>query len=167
MEGDMALPRLGRYPVMAGLISCDALPPDSKHEVVRLPTEDRAETRGELHTKGGESTVICLMHPRADMSRHYLTPYLLDAGYAVFGQESRWPNNDVACIHEMLLVDIAASLKFLKERGYQKVVFIGNSGGGSLYSFYQAQAVTEPPARLKQTAAGDAYDLNRFHMPAG
>jgi hypothetical protein len=161
----MALPRLGRYPVMAGLISCDSLPPGSKHEVVQLRTEDRAESRGELHSNGGEKTVVCLMHPRADMSRHYLTPYLLEAGCAVFGQESRWPGNDVACIHEMLLADIAASMKFLRERGYRKIIFIGNSGGGSLYSFYQAQAVTESPGRLKDTAAGDAYDLNRFQMP--
>src|SRR6266478_463121 len=125
----MALPRLGRYPVMAGLISCDSLPSDSEHEVVRLQTEDRAETRAELHTKGGEKTIICLMHPRADMSRHYLTPYLIEAGYAVFGQESRWPGNDVACIHEMLLADIAAGNRYLKERGFQKIVFVGNSGG--------------------------------------
>jgi hypothetical protein len=70
----MALPRLARYPVMAGLIACDALPSDCREEVVRLQTEDRAESKGVLHTKGGEKTVICLMHPRADMSRHYLTP---------------------------------------------------------------------------------------------
>lgn len=163
----MALPRLARYPVMGGLISCETLPPDSRHEVVRLQTEDRAESKGVLYTRGGEKTVICLMHPRADMSRHYLTPYLLDGGYAVFGQESRWPGNDVACIHEMLLADIAAGMRFLKERGFQKVAFIGNSGGGSLYSFYQAQAVTEPPGRLKDTAAVDPYDLNRFQMPPG
>lgn len=161
----MALPRLARYPVMAGLMTCDALPADSRHEVVRLKAEDRGESKGVLYTKGGEKAVICLMHPRGDMSRHYLTPYLLDGGYAVFGQESRWPGNDVACIHEMLLADIAAGMRFLKERGFQKIAFVGNSGGGSLYSFYQAQAVTDPPGRLKDTAAGDPYDLNRFQMP--
>lgn len=163
----MAPPRLARYPVMAGLMTCDTLPPDSRHEVVRLHAEDRGESKGVLYTKAGEKTVICLMHPRGDMSRHYLTPYLLDGGYAVFGQESRWPGNDVACIHEMLLADIAAGMRFLKERGFQKVAFVGNSGGGSLYSFYQAQAVTEPPGRLKDTPAGDPYDLNRFQMPPG
>jgi hypothetical protein len=163
----MALPRLGRYAVFSGLISCDTLPPDARHEIVRIPAEDRVESRGVLHSKGGEGTVICFMHPRADMTRHYLTPYLLDGGYAVFGQEGRWPGNDVACVHEMLLVDIAAGMRVLRERGFQKIVFVGNSGGGSLYSFYQAQAVTAPPNRLKDTAAGDPYDLNRFEMPPG
>jgi hypothetical protein len=163
----MALPRLARYPVMAGLIMCDTLPSGTNSEVTRLRAEDRGESKGMLYTKGGEKTVVCLMHPRADMSRHYLTPYLLDGGYAVFGQESRWPGNDVACIHELLLADVAAGLNFLRERGFQKIVFVGNSGGGSLYSFYQAQAVTEPPGRLKDTPAGDPYDLNRFQMPPG
>jgi hypothetical protein len=101
------------------------------------------------------------------MSRHYAIPYLLEGGYAAFGQEGRWPNNDIACIHEMLLPDIAASMRFLKEvKGFQHIVFIGNSGGGSLYSFYQAQAATAPPGRLTHTPAGDPYDLNRFQLPA-
>jgi len=156
---------LARYPVIGGIISFDAIPAGTGHEVIRVQAEDRGESKGVLYTKGGEQTVVCLMHPRADMSRHYLTPYLIEAGYAVFGQESRWPGNDVACIHEMLLADIAASNRYLKERGFQKIVFIGNSGGGSLYCFYQAQAVTAPPDRLKDTAAGDPYDLNRFAMP--
>src|SRR5579883_3277812 len=160
----MPLPRLGRYPTL-GIINCDALPPDARHELIRVQAEDRGESRGVLHTKGGERTVVCFMHPRADMTRHYLTPYLLDAGYAVFGQEGRWPGNDIACIHEMLLADIAAALKFLRQRGFQNVILLGNSGGGSLYTFYQAQAVTAPPNRLRDTPAGDPYDLNRFEMP--
>lgn len=68
----------------------------------------------------------------------------------------------------MLLPDIAAGVNFLKEkRGFQQVVFLGNSGGGSLYTFYQSQAVTEPPSRLTDTPAGDPYDLNRFTLPPG
>jgi hypothetical protein len=162
----MALPRLARYTAMGGIISFDTPPSGSNHEVIRIQAEDRGESRGILYWKGGEKTVVCLMHPRADMTRHYLTPFLVEGGYAVFGQEGRWPGNDVACIHEMLLADIAAGLTLLKERGFRHVVCIGNSGGGSLYSFYQAQAVTASPGRLEQTAAGDAYDLNRFSMPS-
>jgi hypothetical protein len=165
----MALARIPRYAAAGmSLLSFDKLPPGTSHEVVPLTAEDRGESKGVLYTKGGEKTVVCLMHPRGDMSRHYAIPYLLEGGYAAFGQESRWPNNDIACIHEMLLLDIAAGLKFLKEhRGFQQVVFIGNSGGGSLYTFYQAQAVTPPPERLTHTPAGDPYDLNRFTLPPG
>jgi len=165
----MALARIPRYSAAGmGLISFDKLPSGISYEVVPLTAEDRGESKGVLYTKGGEKTVVCLMHPRADMTRHYAVPYLLEAGYAAFGQEGRWPGNDIACIHEMLLPDIAAGIKFLKEqRGFQQVVFIGNSGGGSLYSFYQAQAVTTSPGRLTHTPAGDSYDLNRFSLPPG
>lgn len=165
----MALARLPRYSAAGmSLISFDQLPSGVSYEIVPLTAEDRGESKGVLYTKGGEKTVVCLMHPRADMTRHYAIPHLLEAGYAAFGQEGRWPSNDIACIHEMLLPDIAASMKFLKEkRGFQHVVFIGNSGGGSLYSFYQAQAVTNPPRRLTTTPAGDTYDLNRFSLPPG
>ena len=44
-------------------------------------------------------------------------------------------------------------------------MLIGNSGGGSLYAFYLAQALTAPPDRLTTTPAGDPYDLNRFQLP--
>jgi hypothetical protein len=163
----MALARIPRYSAAGmSLIGFEKLPAGVSYENVPLTAEDRGESKGVLYTKGGEKTVVCLMHPRADMTRHYAIPYLLEAGYAAFGQEGRWPSNDIACIHEMLLPDIAAGIKFLKEqRGFQQVIFIGNSGGGSLYTFYQAQAVTAPPGRLTKTPAGDAYDLNRFSLP--
>jgi hypothetical protein len=105
------------------------------------------------------------MHPQADMSRHYATPALSAAGYAVFGQNSRWLNNDALCVHEALLLDVAAGVRFLRERGFQRVVLIGNSGGGSLYCFYIAQASTAPPNRLRETPAGDPLDLNAYELP--
>jgi pimeloyl-ACP methyl ester carboxylesterase len=93
-------------------------------------------------------------------------PGLLNAGYATFGQNSRWLNNDIACIHETLLLDIAAGIKYLREqRGFKKVILCGNSGGGGLYSFYQAQAETSPPNRLQTTPAGDPPNLNEFNLP--
>ena len=164
----MTLARIPRYSAAgSSLISFDTLPSGTAAEVIPLSAEDRGESKGVLYSKGGEKTVVCLMHPRGDMSRHYAIPALLEAGYAAFGQEGRWPNNDIACIHEMLIPDIAAAMKMLRERGFQHVVFIGNSGGGSLYSFYQSQAVTNPPGRLTHTPAGDPYDLNRFTLPPG
>jgi len=161
----MALARIPRYSAAGmSLLSFEKLPAGVTYEVVPLTAEDRGESKGILYTKGGEKTVVCLMHPRADMTRHYAIPHLLEAGYAAFGQEGRWPSNDIACIHEMLIPDVAAGVKLLRDRGFQQVVFIGNSGGGSLYSFYQSQAVTVPPGRLTHTPAGDSYDLNRFQL---
>ena len=163
----MALARIPRYSALGlSLISFETLASPTKAEIIPFTAEDRGESKGVLYTRGGEKTVVCLMHPRADMSRHYAIPYLLDGGYAAFGQEGRWPSNDIACIHEMLLLDIAAGLRYLREeRGFEHIVLIGNSGGGSLYSFYVAQAVTAPPGRLTTTPAGDPYDLNRFQLP--
>jgi pimeloyl-ACP methyl ester carboxylesterase len=162
----MAAIQLLRYPQLGpSLWSFDKLPASTTVENIPILAEDRGESHGVLYSRGGEKTVVCMMHPRGDMSRHYAIPYLLEAGYAAFGQAGRWVNNDVGLIHEMLINDVAASMKELKRRGYEKVVLLGNSGGGALYTFYQSQAVTPPPGRLTTTAAGDPYDLNKFEMP--
>lgn len=148
-----------------GLLDFDALPEGTTEEAVSLAAEDGVVSRGFLFSRGGEKTVVCFTHPRADMSRHYAMPALLGAGYATFGQQCRGLNNDVNCIHELLLLDIAAAMRFLKdERGFEKVVLFGNSGGGSLYSFYQVQAAASPPHRLTDTPAGDPCDLNAVTM---
>ncbi len=165
----MAFPQIARYTALGpSLWSYDKLPDGVTIEGVPLTAQDGGESHGTLYTRGGEKTVVCFMHPRGDMQRHYAMPALLEAGFATFGQAGRYINNDINLIHEMLIVDVAAALRFLRqERGFERVVFFGNSGGGALYTFYQSQAVIEPPGRLTDTAAGDPYDLNRFDMPAG
>lgn len=158
--------QLLRYPQLGpSLWSFDRLPSGVSIENIPLVAEDRGESQGVLYTRGGEKTVVCMMHPRGDMTRHYAIPALLEAGYAAFGQAGRWVNNDVGLIHEMLITDVAASMKELRRRGFERIVLLGNSGGGALYTFYQSQACTRPPGRLTTTAAGDPYDLNRFDMP--
>jgi len=149
-----------------GLIGHETTPTGTTEELVPLKAEDGGESRGVLYSRGREQTAVIIMHPRVEMSRHYLIPALIEAGYAVFGQDGRWLNNDAATIHEVLLADVAAGVRFLKEvKDYRQVVCVGNSGGGSLYTFYQAQAATQPPGRLTDTAAGDPYDLNKITMP--
>jgi len=162
----MPMPQINRYPLGKDLLGFDTPPSGVTPEIVLLTAQDQGRSKGVLYTRGGERTVVCVLHPRGDMSRHYLIPYLVDAGYAAFGQESRWPGNDMMATHEGLLVDVAAAVRFLRERGYRHVVLLGYSGGGSIYCFYQAQAVTTPPSRLTDTAGGDPLDLNRFDMPA-
>lgn len=158
--------QLLRYPQMGpSLWSFDKIPSGTSVENIPLTAQDKGESHGVLYSRGGEKTVVCMMHPRGDMSRHYAVPYLLEAGYAAFGQAGRWVNNDIGLIHEMLITDVAASMRELKRRGFEKIVLLGNSGGGALYTFYQSQACTPPPNRLTTTAAGDPYDLNKFDMP--
>jgi len=88
----------------------------------------------------------------------------VENGYAFFAQESRWPGTDIMTVHEVLLADVAAALTRLRNRNFDSIVLLGNSGAGSLYCLYQAQAATAPPGRLTDTAAGDPYDLNAFAM---
>ncbi len=159
-------PQIARYTALGpSLWSFERLPSGTTIENVPLIAEDRGESHGTLYARGGERTVVCMMHPRGDMQRHYAIPALVEAGFAAFGQAGRYVNNDVNLIHEMLLLDVAAALEFLRgTRGFERVVFLGNSGGGALYTFYQSQAATPPLGRLKDTAAGDPFDLNRFDL---
>jgi hypothetical protein len=140
------------------------LPAGATCEPLQLVTADQALSHGWLWKRGGERSVACLMHPRANFSRHYAVPALLEAGFAVLCQNSRWLNNDATLIHERLLLDVAAGLAAARER-YERVVLIGNSGGGSLYTFYLSQAQAKAGARLRDTAAGEALDLNEFTLP--
>jgi len=129
-----------------------------------LPTADRALAQGWLYARGGEDTVVCLMHPRADFSRHYLVPGLVEAGFAVLCANSRWLGNDATLVHEAVLLDVAAVVAAARER-YERVVLCGNSGGGSLFTFYLEQAGAAPEARLADTAAGDPCLLPRAELP--
>lgn len=145
------------------------IPSDVTYEFVTLKAEDGGISRGILYTKRGTKpkTAVTVMHPRTDHTLNYTAPLLAQAGFAAFGRSSRWVNNDVATIHETLLFDVAAGMRFLRERGFEKIVFLGNSGGGSLFTFYQNQAVTAPPRRLTDSAAGDPINLNGANLPPG
>lgn len=134
-------------------------------EPLQLETDDRAMTEGWLYRRGGEDTVVCLMHPRANFARHYLVPALTEAGFAVFCQNSRWLGNDATLIHEVLMLDVAEGVRAMRER-FGRVVLCGNSGGGSLYALYLDQALAASGDRLSATAAGDPFDLNAFELPA-
>ncbi|MGE4010953.1 MAG: alpha/beta hydrolase [Alphaproteobacteria bacterium] len=132
-----------------------------------LKAEDGAPSKGMLYRKQGTrpKVGVHLMHPRTDQMQNYNILPLAQAGYAVLGRASRWPNNDVATIHELLLLDVAAGVRLLKEQGCEKVVLLGKSGGSSLGAFYQAQARQAPGKRLTHTPAGDPPDLNKFDLP--
>jgi len=58
-----------------------ALPEGTQQTNVRLQAEDGAHSSGVLYHRGGEKTAVVFNHPRADFSSHYLTPFLVAAGY--------------------------------------------------------------------------------------
>ena len=141
------------------------LPEGTRQTQARLQAEDGAHSSGILYTRGGETTAVVFNHPRADFSSHYLTPFLVEAGYAVYGGQTRYLGNDVNCEHECLCADLAAQVRYLRANGFAHVLLCGNSGGGPLSTFYMAQANTPPPGRLTTTAAGNPYDLNALDLP--
>jgi pimeloyl-ACP methyl ester carboxylesterase len=95
------------------------------------------------------STAIMFCHPTANFLGHYALPGLAERGFGAIGLTTRYVGNDTSLIMESCLEDIGAMVRHLYERGYERVVLCGNSGGASVVPFYQAQAkrptITDPP----------------------
>ncbi len=132
--------------------------PEADVDPLILKAADFREFSGLYWTPKGNPkprvAVVC-MHPRVDFTRHYTFPRLLAAGIGCLGANTRNPNNDTDTIHEDIILDVAACVRFLKNhRGADKVILIGNSGGGSLNAFFQAQAKKPAKERLLTTPGG-------------
>ena len=138
-------------------------------EPIFLDASDGAQSMGILYTPPASpaKTAVYLMHPRGEFTRHYVVPGLTARGYAVFGQNSRYLNNDSDAVHERLLLDIAAGLRLLRARGFERIALLGNSGGGSLLGFYQAQASKAPGDRITLTPSDERVPLVDEDMPQG
>ncbi|WP_333770990.1 hypothetical protein [Streptomyces sp. IBSBF 2435] len=104
MSGTPAGERLG-----AGrCIASAAEPAATRTSAHELGTADGADVTGVLRTVPGAATVVCLIHPRQDFTRHVLVPELLMRGFAVWTQGTRSPNNDLSLLHEQAVLDMAA-----------------------------------------------------------
>ena len=67
-------------------------------------------------------------------------------------------------MHEEIILDVASAVSFLKKRGVQNVLLVGNSGGGALNGFYQAQAKKAKGERIAKTPGGRRTHLNDAEM---
>lgn len=137
-------------------------------EQTLVKADDGVSTEGTLYwiPSRKPKTVVVTMHPNDDRQRHYMLRPAAAHGFAGYGMKSRWWGQHG--IHEELLLDIAAAVRYLKkERGFERVVFTGQSGGGSLFAFYQSQAEMAPANRYKATPAGDPPDLSKHEMIPG
>ena len=138
-----------------------------KIELASIRAQDGVRAQGTLYWVPSKrpTTVLVSMHPNNDSQRHFPLRPAAERGLAGYGIVSRWQGEHG--IHEELLLDIAAAIKWLKtEKGFKNVVLVGHSGGGSLFTFYQSQAQTAPPNRYKETPAGEPPDLNTIDMPS-
>jgi alpha-beta hydrolase superfamily lysophospholipase len=135
-------------------------PEHARHESVVLRTHDLRQLRALYWTseraEGTPKIGVVVIHPRVDFHHHYAVPRLVDAGFAVLAANSRHVGNDVMAEHEEMVLDVAACVRWLREkRGVEKVVLLGNSGGGSLVAFYQAEARKTPGDRVARTPGGN------------
>ncbi len=142
------------------------LDPAVRREVVDHEASDGYPLSGVLYLPAGRDpdTVVLAMHPRGDFTRHYLAPQLTAGGYAFMGAVTRHLNNDADALHERLLLDVAGTVGWLRRR-FRKVVLLGNSGGGSLFAFYLAQADTPAGERLDRAPSGDRVPLASTDLP--
>jgi alpha-beta hydrolase superfamily lysophospholipase len=137
-------------------------PDHARHESVVLRTHDLRQIRALYWTSDRPEHLarkpkvgVVIIHPRVDFHHHYAVPRLVDAGFAVLAANSRHVGNDTMAEHEEMVLDVAACVRWLKEkRGVEKVVLFGNSGGGSLVAFYQAEARKAPGDRVACSPGG-------------
>jgi len=141
------------------------LPAGTRTAVMPLRTADGAATNGFLYARGGEKTVVCIMHPREFLATHYLIPHILDAGCAAWTQASRSVGNDLRLEHEIVLYDVAAAMVRLRAEGFEHVVLLGNSGGASLYGLYNEQSLAAGADRIARTPGGRATKLAEADLP--
>jgi alpha-beta hydrolase superfamily lysophospholipase len=86
-------------------------------------------------------TAVVFCHPTANFLGHYALPGLAERGVAAIGLTTRYVGNDSSLIMENCLLDIGSMVSHLRNRGYERVVLVGNSGGAAIVPYYQAQAV--------------------------
>lgn len=81
-------------------------------------------------------------HYNVDFSQHYLGEYVAERGIGFLGWNTRFRGAEQYFLLDHALVDIGVGVRWLKETaGVETVILLGNSGGGSLMSAYQSQAV--------------------------
>jgi pimeloyl-ACP methyl ester carboxylesterase len=93
------------------------------------------------------STAFIATHYNVDFSEHYLAVLLAERGYGFLGWNTRFRGNEAHFLLDHALAEIGVGVRWLRElAGIERIVLLGNSGGGSLMAAYQSQAV-EPNVR--------------------
>jgi pimeloyl-ACP methyl ester carboxylesterase len=131
--------------------SATAVTPGVIREFVGLdsPTARRAGAGGHpcqgLYHRGvGRRPKVAMIatHYQIDFSEHYLADYMATRGIGFLGWNTRYRGFESSFLLDHALVDIGVGVRWLREvQNVEFVVLLGNSGGGSLMSAFQAQAV--------------------------
>ena len=124
--------------------------------------------QGLWHRRTGDRPRVAFVatHYNIDFSEHYLAERLAERGFGFLGWNTRFRGNEATFALDHALVDIGVGVRWLHQQGVERVVLLGNSGGGSLLAAYQAQATdphlsptagTRPAAGVDELTAGDLY----------
>lgn len=96
-------------------------------------------------------------HYDIDFSEHYLAEYLARRGHGFLGWNTRFRGMGYYFTLEQALVDIGVGVRWLREvAGVETVVLLGNSGGASLMSAYQSQAIEPNITATRGSSLPDA-----------
>lgn len=107
-------------------------------------------------------TALVATHYNVDFAEHYLAPHLAARGLGFLGWNTRYRGAEDLFALEHALIDIGVGLRWLREdAGVERIVLLGNSGGGSLMAAYQAEA-QEPSLAAK---AGGRAAETLAHLP--
>lgn len=91
---------------------------------------------------GRPKAALVATHYEVDFSEHYLAEYMAARGYGFLGWNTRYRGVGHYFSLEQALVDIGVGVRWIRENtGTDTVILLGNSGGASLMSAYQSQAL--------------------------
>lgn len=102
--------------------------------------------QGLYHTPAGRrpSVAFIATHYNIDFSEHYLGEKLAERGYGFLGWNTRFRGDEPHFLLDYAVADIGVGMRWLRDlAGVERIVILGNSGGGSLMGAYQSHA-TEP-----------------------
>jgi len=131
--------------------------------------------QGIYHRPAGArpTTAFIATHYNVDFSEHYLASYLAERGYGFLGWNTRFRGAEAHFLLDHALAEIGVGVRWLREQaGVERVVLLGNSGGGSLMAAYQSQATRpnvtpvagmRPLAAIEDLPAGDLFVAHVAH----
>ncbi|MCP3854106.1 MAG: alpha/beta hydrolase [Actinomycetia bacterium] len=131
--------------------------------------------QGIWHTPKGVKPKVGFIatHYNVDFSEHYIASYLAERGFGYLGWNTRFRGMERAFLLDHAVAEIGVGVRWMKEvAGVEKVVVVGNSGGGSLMGAYQSQAVEPnitpthdlaPLDCIDDLIAGDLYIFLAAH----
>jgi pimeloyl-ACP methyl ester carboxylesterase len=100
--------------------------------------------QGIYHRPAGSrpTTAVIATHYNVDFSEHYLASYLAKRGFGFLGWNTRFRGSEAHFLLDHALAEIGVGVRWLRVKaGADRIVLLGNSGGGSLMAAYQSQAV--------------------------